>query len=144
MAAQPEDRIDLAAQLLTTVGHAVTRIAHDPFQLRIDIDSEAGHTIVIEGETTVAADGLEPWTGTPEGDDGRVHTRSLIGCEVIGVQVLEDSTLRIDVTDGQWVQARASDDFEAWEIHTDDGLLAVCMPGGGFALWLDGSDIHEG
>ena len=137
--AHAQDRIDLMASLLSMNGRSLQRIVSSPFQLRLDVDDDEGHTVIIEGRTTIHAEGLADWHGLPEGDAGMAHAARIAAAEMLGAYVNDAGDLRLDFTDEQYLVTYAEPDFEAWEIHTDEGLLAVCAPGGGLQLYSEGS-----
>lgn len=49
--------------------------------------------------------------------------------------VLPDSSLALSLDDGSTVAVQPHPDFEAWAIHAEDGSRAICLPGGGLAIW---------
>jgi hypothetical protein len=55
------------------------------------------------------------------------------------LQILENGTLEMVLTDSSCVRVKSETDFEAWEVNSDKGLKIVCMPGGDIAIWQPNS-----
>lgn len=50
---------------------------------------------------------------------------------------VSESDGQLDVVfDSLSISVPRDDNYEAWQIRGDDGLMVVCVPGGELAVWL--------
>jgi hypothetical protein len=59
----------------------------------------------------------------------------LVQQDVAKLEVREGGLLRLTFRDGSELVVEPDDQFEAWNISTDQGVRVVCPPGGGLATW---------
>jgi hypothetical protein len=63
--------------------------------------------------------------------------RNLSDAGELDIEVEDDGVLRVYARGGrEELVVRPRDDVEAWEIVSDQGLLAVAVAGGGATLWM--------
>jgi hypothetical protein len=70
----------------------------------------------------------------PFGLDALARFLPLLNADVTGVRVHDDAGLTVTFGDTE-VRCPADPDFEAWNVSGGAGLLVVCTPGGGLAIW---------
>ena len=54
---------------------------------------------------------------------------------VEAASIAADGTLHIQFSDQMSIRVPSLFDYEAWELHHDDGRMLICMPGGNIAVW---------
>lgn len=123
----------MEAPTIPIVGTVVTQLRFDfAFTLAFDADIQ----IRIETGFTVASPGGELETFDPEADLARMGSLlTLHQAEVRTAGTDEIGNLRLDFSDGRALQCRPHQQYEAWNLSGKDGLLYVCLPGGGLAIW---------
>lgn len=115
------------------VGTVVTQLRFDfaftlTFDANVDLRIETGFSMVAAGG------GLE--TFDPDVDLVRMgDLLTLHQAEVKSAVTDEIGNLRVDFSDGRTLQCRPDQQYEAWNLSGEDGLLYVCLPGGGLAAW---------
>jgi hypothetical protein len=102
--------------------------------VRLDLDGPPYYEITIECPLTITAmsiEGAEPTTPAV-----LAALRELLMTTALSV-TQQDGHLTITF-DQASITVPPNDNFEAWQIRSDDGLLIVCTPGGDLAVWTPG------
>ena len=69
-----------------------------------------------------------------ENKDSLIQGLLLIGKKVKRLEISHEGLAKVILESAQII-VKSHDEFEAWQVHTDDGMLIVCMPGGDLAIW---------
>ncbi|MGI5170042.1 DUF6188 family protein [Spirillospora sp. CA-253888] len=103
---------------------AVTILTADTYELRLETPA------VI----TTADGGRIPFDPEKPGTAAATLV-SLFGQEISRFAMAEAGDLSITFTNGMGLATAADADYEAWTLTGPGGLLVVCRPGGGTAVW---------
>jgi hypothetical protein len=127
---------------LSIVGHSVWMVSVARFTpyLRVHFwppDSAEGgaatqFTLSIERPMTLATKSGDRTIVPERGADSAYL--DLLTMTVEHATALQDGGLVIDFDDGGRLHV-PSDEYEAWQLHGDDGSLIVSIAGGGLAIW---------
>jgi hypothetical protein len=107
----------------------------DSFKIHFWVSREGGLTITIAGgfECTVRG---QHYTVPEERDPVALGpTLALLGHKAEALTAGEDGTLRLALSEGAQVTVAPADGYESWHLNGPSGLLVVCLPGGGLAVW---------
>jgi hypothetical protein len=78
----------------------------------------------------------------PENDPAQLGpVLSVVRSAVLNAFADEAGALHLDFADGSAIEVPSNDQFEAWTIAGNDGLLLVSLPGQGIAKWGTGTSI---
>ena len=100
--------------------------------VRLDLAGSPHYEITIESPLSIAAANLERAESTSV--EVLAVLRGLLMQPVRSV-VEYDGQLSV-VFDSMTITVPRDDDYEAWQIRADDGMMIVCIPGGELAVWL--------
>jgi hypothetical protein len=101
------------------------------YGVHLELGSDAEVTIETPFRVTTVED---EWTGEPLTEGAAGALLPLILQKVTSAEVTPDDALRLGVGPSE-LMVRPHPDFEAWQLRSTNGLLVVCMPGGGLAIW---------
>jgi hypothetical protein len=113
-------------------GYAVVLRFSDGYAATIE------NTVRLEG----SIDGGPGWSASPPLDE-------LVGDTVRTADVRGTGELAITFDSGRELVVGVDAEYEAWNVTGPDGLLVVCLPGGGLAVWgvpeygRDGADASR-
>ena len=100
--------------------------------VRLDLAGSPHYEITIESPLTIVAARIEQ--AEPTSVEVLGALRDLLMKPVLSVS---ESDGQLDVVfDSLTISVPRDDDYEAWQVRADDGLLIVCAPGGELAVWL--------
>ena len=100
--------------------------------VRLDLEGSPHYEITIESPLTIVAANIEQ--AEPTSIEVLGALRDLLMKPVLSVS---DSDGQLDVVfDSLTISVPRDDNYEAWQVRADDGLMIVCVPGGELAVWL--------
>jgi hypothetical protein len=100
--------------------------------VRLDLEGSPHYEITIESPLSIAAANIDRAESTSV--EVLAVLRGLLMQPVRSVTE-RDGQLSV-VFDSMTITVPRDDDYEAWQIRADDGMLIVCIPGGELAVWL--------
>jgi hypothetical protein len=100
--------------------------------VRLDLEGSPHYEITIESPLTIAGTNIERADATSV--EVLAVLRELLMKPVSSVS--EHQGQLSVVFESVTINVPSDDNYEAWQIRADDGLLIVCVPGGELAVWL--------
>ena len=100
--------------------------------VRLDLDGSPHYEITIETPLTITAMNIE--RAEPTSVEVLAALRGLLMRAVLSVSE-HHGQLSVEF-DSVTITVPPDENYEAWQIRADDGLLIVCIPGGELAVWL--------
>lgn len=102
--------------------------------VRLDFGAPDFPELTIETPITVTRSGTVR-AGEPH---SQLVLMTLLGLlnQAAEATIADDGQLTLRFTEGTSLTVRPDDKYEAWQLRDDNGLLIVCTPGGGLAIWL--------
>ncbi|WP_281203453.1 DUF6188 family protein [Nocardiopsis trehalosi] len=102
----------------------------------VSLVTDTGYEITVETDTVLAdADGGGRTLTPGLGGSGARHLARLAGREITRAEADDDGTLTVAFGDGSALTVAPHPDDEAWGLIGPRGERAVCLPGGGLAIW---------
>lgn len=119
-------RFDVLAQRVTScmVDHAFSVSLEGGLHLRVETDllftdaTGSVHEVTPEEDPTTCGPAL-----------------SLVRARARRVEVSPDGVLEMTFMDGESIVAAPLERYEAWTLTARDGVMVICLPGGGLATW---------
>jgi hypothetical protein len=56
--------------------------------------------------------------------------------QAVEATIADNGQLTLRFAEGTTLTVPPDDQYEAWQLRDDTGLLIICTPGGGLAIWL--------
>ncbi|GAB3147636.1 hypothetical protein GCM10027290_31230 [Micromonospora sonneratiae] len=134
MSTVPEDRDHAGRLLKDLTGHQFIGFRMG-CGVRVDLGGPGWCEINIEGSLRILLPGEPEWQGKPLSAEVATRLLRLLNTRITTVGLAPDSTLTISFDSRAHVIVPADDMYEAWQLRSDEGLLIVCTPGGGIAIW---------
>lgn len=74
---------------------------------------------------------------------GIEHLFALLHRPIISATVGETGRLDLAIDGGAYLVVEPDQQYEAWTLSADNGLLVVCLPGGGVGVWTPSSESQS-
>jgi hypothetical protein len=104
--------------------------------LQLDFGPPGSPQLTIEGPFTITLPDATAVTGCEVLDEFVIVTvPGLLVNQAVDATIAEDRQLTLRFAGGTTLTVPPDDKCEAWQLRDDTGLLIVCMPGGGLAVW---------
>ena len=104
--------------------------------LQLDFGPPGSPKLTIEGPFTVTPPDATAETCCEALDEFVIVTvPGLLVNQAADATIGEDRQLTLRFAGGTTLTVPPDDKYEAWQLRDDTGLLIVCMPGGGLAVW---------
>jgi hypothetical protein len=129
-------RTEKGELLLPLEGLSIARCVID-YAFSLEASREDGIVIIIlriEYPFTVSERGMR-YVLDPNEPAKLGPATALVRGSVRTARASADGRLSIVFDDGRELTVEPRDDFEAWVLSGDNGVKAVCLPGGGVATW---------
>src|SRR5215469_520547 len=102
-------------------------------ELQLDFGAPGSPRLTISSTITITRPGEAP---CPDDVVSHLEQGTLPGISrAVDVTVADDGELTLRFADGELLTAPPDENYEAWELRDDTGLLVVCMPGGSLAIF---------
>ena len=129
-----EDRQSVQKQLDVLAGRQFIQFAV-AVGVRLDLRGSPRFEITADCPIKVARPDGTVWAGEPRSVEALQELLALLMGYVSTVTVEADGGLTIRFATGASILVPPDDQYEAWQVRGDNGLLVVCTPGGGLAEW---------
>lgn len=117
--------------------HAARLVGSHIYQFRVAhalaLDFESDDLLIIETPIS-ASSSAGTWTGEPT-DGGAIDVLlPLLYQPVAAAGVQDDGSIQLTFENGT-IEIKPHPTYESWQLATQENWLAICVPGGGLALW---------
>ena len=129
MCADAPSDVDMANEALSQIiGSTFSHVVMWRYGLVLHIGND--YRVTVESPVSIAVGGTV-WTGEPGSAEQRLK---VVRGDVVSAAVTTGGGLQLAIGDAE-ICVDADPDYESWQLGDTDGVILVCMPGGGIAVW---------
>jgi hypothetical protein len=134
-AADDDDDARLVEQIGLVVGQRLDQFSMAVNGIRLQFWSPVREIYIEHATVELSRSGQPPATYAWNDDVVATTLLSVLGHTVTGLD-LSGGHLTVTFDGERKLRVTPDPDYESWQVNSDDGLLIVCLPGGGLSVWL--------